>query len=175
MEKDKTQLMVEIDGLQIRHREISDSVTSETGNLRALEEGKTAVTGEVARLKEEFNVLNSQIAQEKLDWLQQKTREENELNEKKGAVSAILAKEEVLNAKEKELVDEKNRNQEILNESNRSLDLAQKERVASQALVNQANDISIEAEEKDRKADEKIASFKQKLHDFHGKIIEEFK
>lgn len=175
MDNEKTQLIVDIDALQIQHRNISDLTIKATADLHLLEASKSAITAEILRLKEDFNVLNNSIAEEKLIWLQTKTREENELNDKKDAVSAILVKEEILNAKEKELVDEKNKNQEILNESNRTLDATQKERVASQVLFNQANDIRLEAEESNRNSDEKITSFKQKLHDFHGKIIEEFK
>lgn len=174
MDNEKTQLMIDIDALQIKHRDISDLTLKATADLHLLEDGKIAITAEIARLKGEFNTINNTIANEKLEWLQQKTKEENELEEKKKSVSDILKKEEDLNKLAIELETKKSANQSILNTSNKVLDEAQKEKVASQVLVNQSNVIQLEAEELSRKSNEKIAIFKQKLISFHENIIEEF-
>lgn len=174
MDNEKSQLMVDIDGLQIKHRETTDLVQKAINDLSMLTNSKEIVTKEIQRLRDDFNVINNAIAEEKLIWMQEKSKEEKEIEEKKSKINEILAKETLFDNTEKEIDKKIQKNQDILNQSNISLEEAKRERVASQALVNQANTIKIATDEETRIINDKMRIFKEKIINFHAKLIEEF-
>lgn len=163
--------MVDIDTLQIKHRDILDLTNKAIADLKELGDSKALIVEEIASLKGQFNALNNQIAEEKLAWLQQKTAEQTNIDSQKQKIEEILSREAVLNELQEKLEGEKISNQELLNSSNKSLEEAGREKVAAQAILDTAkskeeNDTSVM-----RQSEKRIESFKEAIKAFHGKLV----
>lgn len=111
----------------------------------------------------ELKELTNQIAKEKQEWSSQKHSEMEWIDEQKGKVEAILAKESALEMKEIELIELNNKTVEARNEQRR-LEIKNKE---ERDIIEAEKKIFLEREKKieedSKKVDVKMSQFKESI------------
>lgn len=163
-------LTVEIDALQKKYRETNDMVTLIINNLHDLNTEKQTITDAILNLKQSFVVTTNEIAAQKLEWIQQKTREEQDLVNKKNAIQTILDKEIILTKLSEQLDQQKLDNQEILNRANVVDNNNASEKVANQVILDEAYRIQELNVKQVNDIQQKINKFKEKMLIFHEGI-----
>lgn len=163
-------LTVEIDALQKKYRETNDMVTLIINNLHDLNTEKQTITDAILNLKQSFVVTTNEIAAQKLEWIQQKTREEQDLVNKKNAIQTILDKEIILTKLSEQLDQQKLDNQEILNRANVVDNNNASEKVANQVILDEAYRIQELNVKQVNDIQQKINKFKEKILIFHEGI-----
>ncbi len=163
-------LTVEIDALQKKYRETNDMVTLVVNNLHDLNQEKQTVTDAILELKQSFVITTNEIAAQKLEWIQQKAKEEQDLEDKKNAVQEILDKEQALNALQIQLDQEKLDNQAILNTANEVAESNKREKVANQVILDEAFSVQRSNTEQEIATQQKIEQFKKNMQAFHANV-----